>query len=62
MPLEDLEQVTSLQAPHRVADALLRDSVDEAGTPVLSHDAGHERDNLIVDAEIAMGRPGPAGL
>ena len=31
-------------------------------TPVLSHDAGHERDDLIVDAEIAVGRPGPAGL
>ncbi len=25
--LEDLEQITSLQAPHRIADALLRDSV-----------------------------------
>lgn len=31
--LADLEQITSLQAPHRVADALLRDSVDEHGTP-----------------------------
>ena len=31
-------------------------------TPVLSHDAGHERDDLIVDAEIAVGRPGPPGL
>lgn len=31
--LADLEQITSLQAPHRVADALLRDSVDDAGMP-----------------------------
>jgi CRISPR-associated protein Csb1 len=31
--LADLEQITSLQAPHRVADALLRDSIDAAGTP-----------------------------
>ncbi len=31
--LADLEQITSLQAPHRVADALLRDSIDEQGTP-----------------------------
>lgn len=31
--LADLEQITSLQAPHRVADALLRDSIDEDGTP-----------------------------
>lgn len=31
--LSDLDQITSLQAPHRVADALLRDSVDDQGTP-----------------------------
>ena len=31
--LADLDQITSLQAPHRVADALLRDSIDEHGTP-----------------------------
>ena len=30
--LEDLEQITALQAPHRIADALLRDSVLD-GTP-----------------------------
>ncbi|WP_437623236.1 type I-G CRISPR-associated RAMP protein Csb1/Cas7g [Sorangium sp. So ce1151] len=30
--LEDLEQITALQAPHRIADALLRDSV-LGGTP-----------------------------
>lgn len=31
--LADLEEITSLQAPHRVADALLRDSIDDKGTP-----------------------------
>jgi len=31
--LEDLEQITVLQAPHRIADALLRDSVDGENTP-----------------------------
>jgi CRISPR-associated protein Csb1 len=38
--LADLEQITSLQAPHRVADALLRDSVDERGTPFRQTAAG----------------------
>lgn len=31
--LSDLGEITSLQAPHRVADAILRDSVDDSGTP-----------------------------
>lgn len=31
--LADLDEITSLQAPHRVADALLRDSIDAQGTP-----------------------------
>lgn len=31
--LSDLDEITSLQAPHRVADAILRDSVDNDGTP-----------------------------
>lgn len=30
--ISDLDRITTLQAPHRIADALLRDSVDEAGT------------------------------
>lgn len=40
--LEDLEQITSLQAPHRIADALLRDSVDETGTPFRQTAIGRE--------------------
>ena len=31
--LADLGEITSLQAPHRVADAILRDSVDSNGVP-----------------------------
>jgi CRISPR-associated protein Csb1 len=31
--LQDLEQITALQAPHRIADAILRDSVDDKGMP-----------------------------
>ncbi len=38
--LADLEEITSLQAPHRVADALLRDSVDAEGTPFRQTTAG----------------------
>jgi CRISPR-associated protein Csb1 len=40
--LEDLEQITALQAPHRIADAILRDSVDEAGTPFRQTPIGKE--------------------
>lgn len=38
--IEDLGEITSLQAPHRVADAILRDSVDESGTPFRQTDVG----------------------
>lgn len=40
--LGDLEQITALQAPHRIADALLRDSVDANGTPFRQTSAGKE--------------------
>jgi CRISPR-associated protein Csb1 len=39
--LEDLEQITALQAPHRIADALLRDSVLD-GTPFRLTQVGKE--------------------
>ncbi len=39
--LEDLEQITTLQAPHRIADALLRDSVLE-GVPFRYTSIGKE--------------------
>lgn len=40
--LQDLEQITALQAPHRIADALLRDSVDATGTPFRQTPVGRE--------------------
>lgn len=38
--LSDIEEITSLQAPHRVADAILRDSVDSNGTPFRQTEVG----------------------
>lgn len=40
--LADLEQITALQAPHRIADAILRDSVDVDGTPFRQTTVGRE--------------------
>lgn len=40
--LEDLEQITSLQAPHRVADAIFRDSIDGDGVPFRQTAMGKE--------------------
>jgi CRISPR-associated protein Csb1 len=38
--VKDLDRITTLQAPHRIADALLRDSVDENGRFFRDTDAG----------------------
>lgn len=38
--LSDLGTITSLHAPHRIADAILRDSVDANNVPFRSTDAG----------------------
>ena len=40
--LQDLGQITALQAPHRIADAIFRDSVDEHGTPFRQTAVGRE--------------------
>lgn len=40
--LTDLEQISALQAPHRIADAILRDSVDPSGTPFRQTTIGKE--------------------
>lgn len=40
--LQDLGQITALQAPHRVADAILRDSVDADGIPFRQTTIGRE--------------------
>ncbi len=38
--IEDLDRITSLDAPHRIADALLRDSIDGEGTAFRDTEAG----------------------
>ncbi len=38
--LADLDRITSLEAPHRIADALLRDSVDSQGVPFRQTETG----------------------
>lgn len=38
--LQDLDRITTLQAPHRIADALLRDSIDDAGRLFRETDVG----------------------
>jgi CRISPR-associated protein Csb1 len=38
--LDDVGQITSLQVPHRLADAILRDSESKAGVPFRKTDAG----------------------
>ncbi len=38
--IEDLGLLTTLDAPHRIADALIRDSIDENGTPFRYTDIG----------------------
>jgi len=40
--LQDLGQITALQAPHRIADAILRDSVDADGMPFRQTAIGRE--------------------
>jgi CRISPR-associated protein Csb1 len=40
--LLDLDRLSSLQTPHRIADALLRDSVDAEGTPFRQTQPGRE--------------------
>lgn len=38
--VKDLDRITTLQAPHRIADALLRDSIDEKGRFFRDTEAG----------------------
>jgi CRISPR-associated protein Csb1 len=40
--LQDLGHITALQAPHRIADAIFRDSVDDNGTPFRQTAMGKE--------------------
>jgi CRISPR-associated protein Csb1 len=60
--LSDLEEITSLQAPHRVADALLRDSVDEHGTPFRQTAVGRACTDARPNHATAMYRHCPTAL
>jgi CRISPR-associated protein Csb1 len=59
--LEDLEQITALQAPHRIADALLRDSV-LGGTPFRHTDVGKAVTDARPNHATAMFKHCPTAL
>jgi CRISPR-associated protein Csb1 len=59
--LEDLEQITALQAPHRVADALLRDSVLD-GVPFRHTPIGKEITDARPNQATAMFKYCPTAL
>lgn len=60
--LEDLDEITSLQAPHRIADAILRDSVDEKGQPFRLTDIGRACTEARPNHATAMYRYCPTAL
>lgn len=60
--LEDLEQITSLQAPHRVADALFRDSLDADGLPFRQTAVGKECTDARPNHATGMYRHCPTAL
>jgi CRISPR-associated protein Csb1 len=59
--LEDLEQITALQAPHRIADALLRDSVLD-GVPFRHAAVGREITDARPNQATAMFKYCPTAL
>jgi CRISPR-associated protein Csb1 len=59
--LEDLEQITALQAPHRIADALLRDSVLD-GVPFRHTPVGKEITDARPNQATAMFKYCPTAL
>lgn len=59
--LEDLEMITALQAPHRIADALLRDSVLE-GVPFRASPTGKEITDARPNHATAMFKHCPTAL
>lgn len=60
--LADLGQITSLQAPHRVADAILRDSVDANGVPFRQTDVGRACTDARPNHATGMYRHCPTAL
>lgn len=59
--LEDLEQISALQAPHRIADALLRDST-LSGTPFRATTVGKEFTDARVNHATGMYKHCPTAL
>lgn len=60
--LQDLQQITALQAPHRIADAILRDSVDADGTPFRLTAPGIESTDARVTSATGMYKHCPTAL
>lgn len=60
--LADLDCITSLQTPHRIADALLRDSVDEKGTPFRQTEFGRAFSESRTNHATGMYRTCPTAL
>lgn len=60
--LDDVGKITSLQVPHRLADAILRDSETEDGTPFRKSDFGRELDEASQRNATALFRLCPTAL
>ncbi|MGI5844040.1 MAG: type I-G CRISPR-associated RAMP protein Csb1/Cas7g [Candidatus Xenobium sp.] len=60
--LADLDRLTSLQTPHRIADALLRDSVDHDGVPFRQTDYGRAFSESRTNHATGMFRTCPTAL
>lgn len=60
--LADLDRVTTLHAPHRIADAILRDSVDGSGRPFRETDAGRAYTDAGARAATVIFRYCPTAL
>lgn len=60
--LEDLDRVTTLHAPHRIADAILRDAVDGDGRPFRETPAGRAYTEAGAKAATAIYRYCPTAL
>lgn len=60
--LEDLDRITTLHAPHRIADAILRDAVDADGRPFRETPAGRAYTQAGAKAATAIYRYCPTAL
>lgn len=60
--LDDLDRISTLHAPHRIADAILRDAVDEGGTRFRDTPVGMEYTNASARNATAIYRFCPHAL